>query len=351
MGPLFTNPTQFAHFCYDWRENDPNGHWIPSDPDQQYTPVIGYYNSDSEETWADELADALYAHINLAVRSDWSLDGSPDAFLTHERVTRFMAYVDSSRNTVYRNYKVAQMYEMESQGSPTEANILAYLESVRTNRGGFNCLNRLACTKKSAPTEVVNDAIDVWVYQMGDNAAADRWLNAVEDFEAAHPGESIHLRAEIWTGFLAYNRIGDFDSLFKYQPAGDGSYIDSQVYPYVLTVTPGFYNPPGAVAPGPPFLERSESEFAAAVGTAADAYEFVETYGDGAHVQTIAVATYSEWMEHSNTRRAYEFPHAYDGRLYSRYLEITRDRFPDPHSGLPYQEPTRLFGAPYYQTR
>jgi hypothetical protein len=256
----------YAAFFYPWFDNAWNQGGVF--PYTNFTPSLGWYDSDNNTTIDQQLLLAKKAHLEAFIGSWWGQGHHTDNSLKYiiSRSERVGSPYPEMRWSIY--------YEPEGQGDPSVSQIVSdlnYLAANYFNHPGFLRVNG-------------KPVVFVWS-EGGSNAdMASRWAQAKAAF-----GGNVHIVLKLYSGYE--DEPNQPDSWHQYGPAT----ASSSHPPYSATVSPGFWKKGES-----PRLNRDPVRFEA------DVQKMVNT---GAFWQL--VTTWNEWGEGTAVEPATQFGNAY----------------------------------------
>jgi len=255
-----------AAFFYPWFANawDQGGVF----PYTNFTPSLGYYDSQNDATIDAQLQLAKRAHLEAFIASWWGPGHHTDAALQHiaDRTTRAGSPYPEMRWSIY--------YEAEGYGDPGVSQLVADLQYLDAN-----LLNHPAFLRVDG-----RPVVFIWADGADACGMADRWAQA-----KAQLGGDLFVVLKVFPGYAGC--ANQPDSWHQYGPAVA---YDAQG-PYSATVSPGFWKKGEA-----PRLDRDPGRFEADVRRMA---------ASGAFWQL--VTAWNEWGEGTSVEPAQEFGETY----------------------------------------
>ena len=220
-----------ANFYYQWF---PEG-WTQNSifPYTKYSPSLGFYDSSSPATIQAHVRSMLYGKFQATIASWWGQSQKSEQTRVPALLTNAAAVDPSFRVTLY--------YEREGSGNPTETEIRADLEYIRSKYGGNPSYLR------------VNGRPVLFVYNADDTTCSvvDRW-------KAANNTTNFYLVLKVfggWEGCASqpdgWHQYGPATPYHQHTPA-DPTISGS------VNISPGFWHVEDAAPPGGdrPYLAR-----------------------------------------------------------------------------------------------
>ena len=242
--------TLFCAFQYNWYIDKNDSHWDAQfDNGETYELTAGRYRSNDPDTFFRNTTQAKRAGIDCFACSDWYggpwyTNGGDDAFQSHSTFKAYLNWLDSPQNPV-PDFKAFCYWELDS-APPTAANVLNLLEYHRANTFPKNSyLKKRAIYKTDGETYIDNQPVFAVYSEPVERIST--YIDGVQLYEAAHPGETVYLILEITTGWTDNADIALVDCWHKYGIWGtsNGSkHYDSQSWIWAANggLTPTAYS-------------------------------------------------------------------------------------------------------------
>lgn len=326
--------TRYFAFKYQWYINAADEHWKPEPQNNRNAGECLRYRHASNDpaTFLDNTVKADYARLHSFCCSVWHdglTDGADDAFQSYSATDAYLTWLMGPDNPV-PDFKLWVLYEKGSSDYPARsaADWAAIFEFYRPwfTRWSYAKHRAIHKTRSQALGELVyvdNAPMFYWYKPGTDPTRHQAMIDGIELYEAAHPGETIYIVADLWTNFSQSSLAAYFDAFCKYS-TDDNTHIHTQAgntYKFQsYTVCPGFHNPPAAVR-----VPRSISGFRDALTTTAVRQAQLAATGNA--LDLVAVSTWDEYPEFSVVYPSFGFATAgiYEG---DEYLYAMRELFP-----------------------
>lgn len=208
-------------FQYNWFIDKNDSHWTSQfDNGELYEMTAGRYRSNDPDTFYRNTSQARRAGIDCFACSDWY--GGPwytgngdDSFKSHSTFKAYLKWLESPLNPV-PDFKAFCYWELDD-AVPTAANVLNLLEYHRANTfPSPNYLKKRAIKKSDGVTYI--DNAPVFAIYSNPASRISTYVDGVQLYETAHPGETVYLILEIATNWTANADIALVDCWHKYAP-------------------------------------------------------------------------------------------------------------------------------------
>ncbi len=283
-GSFQPSPPIRAAFFYPWFPLA----WVQQgfDPFTNYTPSLGFYDSQDDAIIDQQLRLADRAGLDAFIASWWGPGHHTDVAF------RYILSRSERVESPYPELRWAAYYEQEgsSDPSPTElTNDLQYLADNMFLRPGYLKVDG-------------RPVVFVWADAADGAGMADRWAQAADQF-----GGDIYVVLKVFPGYR--DDPNQPDSWHQYAPAVA---YDAQL-PYSATVSPGFWKPGES-----PRLTRDSALFSSDL-------EQMASSGAFWHL----ITTWNEWGEGTAVEPAEEFGDTYISLLCESSGTTPCDEVPD----------------------
>ena len=269
-----------ANFYYQWF---PEG-WTQNSifPYTKYRPSLGFYDSGDPATIRAHVRSMLYGRFQATIASWWGQNQKSE----QTRVPALLA----AAAAVDPNFRVTLYYEKEGSGNPTESQIRADLEYVRSRYGGNPSYLR------------VNGRPVLFVYNADDTTCSvvDRW-------KAANDTTNFYLVMKVFAGWATcpsqpdgwhqYGPASPYQKHIPPSPSISGS----------VNISPGFWHAEDADPPGGdrPYLARDVTRWKQNIR---------DMLASGAQWQL--VTSFNEWGEGTSVESADQWSSASGQGIY-----------------------------------
>ena len=228
-------------FQYNWFIDQNDEHWAVGGSNR-YAPTVGNYRSNDPETFRRNYEQARRSGIDCFATSVWFstptlLSAGDDAFKSYSCFLSQLAWMKSNK---VEDFSIFVLYELENgvqaERQPSAADILSILEFYRGSVFSHQNYTKKRAIKKSDGTTYIDNSPVFLVYSQEGSGRVAAWVDGVQLYEAAHPGETVYLCLEVCTdsgtgpGWTDYADRDLVDCWYKYAPWGDGEYLHSTAW-------------------------------------------------------------------------------------------------------------------------